>query len=83
MTNYKEILRMKANGFSMRAIANILHCNWRTVKTCIQKADEAGIVYPWEGNLTNEQLYELFYPKQHYRNLEYVHIIIITAALHR
>jgi len=40
MTNYKEILRMKANEFSIRAIANSHHCNWRTFKTGIQQADE-------------------------------------------
>jgi len=72
MTNYKEIIRMHANNFSNRAIAQSLHSHRETVKKCLEQATLLGLSYPFEREYTNEELKELLFPQFPLRNTEYV-----------
>jgi len=60
MTNYKEIINMNANSFSMRAIANSLNCHRSTVSRCLLRAKEEELIVPLDPNLTNAELHEIF-----------------------
>lgn len=64
MTNYKEIIRLHANGFSMRSIARALGCHRSTISSCLERAEKEEIQFPVAAEITNEQLHELLYPKQ-------------------
>jgi IS30 family transposase len=56
MTNYKEIIRLHANGFSIRLIAQALSCHRSTVNKCLKRAQEEDLHYPFDPDLSNEQL---------------------------
>ena len=49
MSDYMEILRMKAKGFSARSISSSLQTNMRTVLDCINRAESTGITFPFAG----------------------------------
>ena len=64
MTDYREILRLRSIGISLRGIAEFLQCSKQTVITVYRKADEAGLSWPLPDNMTNEALAVMFYPKR-------------------
>jgi len=72
MTNYKEIIKMNANGFSMRQIANSLNCHRNTVSRCLQRANEEQITVPLDPDLTNAELHEILHPKKFQRDETFV-----------
>lgn len=72
MTNYREIIRMSANGFSHRAISKSLHCHRDTIANCLKRAGEQEILWPLGDDVTNEQLQRLLYPESHKRDDRYV-----------
>ena len=61
MTNHKDIIRMNANGFSVRAIANSLHCHRSIVSNFLKHAADEEIPIPLETDYSNAQLHELLY----------------------
>ena len=62
MTDYREILRLRSIGISLRTIAEYLQCSKQTVITICQKADAVGLCWPLPDNMTNEVLAAKFYP---------------------
>lgn len=44
MTNYREILRIKAQGFSQRSIAASVGCARSTVERVLERAKECKII---------------------------------------
>ena len=64
MVNYREILRLRGLGHNITQIANAIHSSQHTVREVEQLADEKGIRWPLEEELTNQNLYELLYPER-------------------
>ena len=71
MTNYKEIIRMHAGGFSIRTIANSLHCHHSTTSNCIKKAEEMRLSHPIPPEFSNAQIQGFLYPQQYHRDESY------------
>ena len=61
MTNYREILRLHAQGFSQRSIAASCDCGKSTVQRTVTRANRLGLVWPLAPELTNEQLRKLLF----------------------
>ena len=64
MVNYREILRLRGLGHNITQIANAIHSSRHTVREVEKLADEKGIRWPLEEELTNQNLYELLYPER-------------------
>jgi transposase len=62
MTNYREILRLKALEFSNVQIARSCECSRTTVIHTLKTAKEHNIAWPL-GDMTNDALAEKLYPK--------------------
>jgi len=71
MTDYMGILCMKAKGFSARSISSSLQTNKRTVLDCINRAESAGITFPFAEGISNESLFEMLYRKSSRRDERY------------
>ncbi|MEK0314596.1 IS21 family transposase [Cohnella sp. 56] len=56
MTKYREILRLHSQGISQRNIALSCACSRNTVAKITQRADELGIAWPLEKDLTDGEL---------------------------
>lgn len=56
MTKYREILRLHSQGISQRNIAFSCACSRNTVSKITQRADELGITWPLEKELTDGEL---------------------------
>lgn len=56
MTKYREILRLHSQGISQRNIALSCACSRNTVSKITQRADELGIAWPLEKELTDGEL---------------------------
>ncbi|WP_246469308.1 helix-turn-helix domain-containing protein [Cohnella nanjingensis] len=56
MTQYREILRLHSQGISQRNIALSCACSRNTVSKIIQRADELGITWPLESELTDRPI---------------------------
>ncbi|HHY12619.1 MAG TPA: IS21 family transposase [Firmicutes bacterium] len=64
MTQYREILRMHSRGISQRSIANTLHCSRNTVSKVIRQAQERGLTWPLQDDLTEDRLAALLFPRK-------------------
>lgn len=79
MTRYREILRLHSQGISQRNIAASCACSRNTVSKIIQRADELGITWPLEKELTDGELRQRLFakeaqsPKRKYPDYEYIH----------
>ncbi len=62
MVNYREILRLHSLGYSQRQIASSVHSSRNTIRDVLTLASSAGIKWPLDKVITNESLYETFYP---------------------
>lgn len=56
MTKYREILRLNAMGISQVGIAKSCQCCRKTVRKVLKTAEEKGIQWPLESNVTDEVL---------------------------
>ena len=56
MTNYREILRLCSQGISQRGIASSCQCSRNTVSAVIKRADEIGISWSFEKEMSNGEL---------------------------
>ena len=54
----REILRLKEEGFSNRAIARICKVSNSTVGEYLRRADQAGLSWPLPDELSEEALYQ-------------------------
>lgn len=64
MVDYREILRLRSLGNNITQIANAVHSSRHTVRDIEKLADERSITWPLKNEITNQQLYRLFYPER-------------------
>ncbi len=64
MVNYREILRLISLGYTQTQIALAVHSSRNTIRDIERLAKENDISWPLEEELTNQKLYELFYPER-------------------
>lgn len=62
MTNYREILRLKSQGYSERNIALAASCSRNTVSEVLQRAEDHDLTWPLSANVTNADLKKILYP---------------------
>lgn len=79
MTQYREILRLHSQGISQRNIAVSCACSRNTVSKIILRAEELGIAWPLEKDLTDGELRQRLFadvekqPTRKHPDYEYVH----------
>jgi len=57
----REVLRLKADGFSDRQIALMVGSSRSTVQSCLQRVHEAGLTWPLPAELAEATLHERLY----------------------
>ena len=63
MVNYREILRMTADGsYGIRQIKADAHCSHDTIRATLEAAKAKGISWPLDEDVTNEELQEFLFP---------------------
>ena len=62
MANYREILRLHSLGSSQRSIAREVQSSRDTVAEVIKATAAAGIAWPLDDDVTNEDIQEILYP---------------------
>ena len=62
MANYREILRPDSLGSSQRSIAREVKSSRDTVAEAIKAAEAAGITWPLDDDITNEDIQEMLFP---------------------
>ena len=62
MTNYREILRLYSLGSSQRSIAREVQSSRDTVADVIKAAKAAGITWPLDDDVANEDIQEVLFP---------------------
>lgn len=62
MTNYREILRLKALGINKQETAASIGCSRNTVAEVLRRASAQKLSYPLPEGLTDTKLAELLYP---------------------
>ena len=62
MTNYREILRLKAIGMNKQETAASIGCSRNTVAEVLRRASEHKLSYPLPEGLSDAQLAEILYP---------------------
>ena len=70
MTDYREILRLKSIGYSIRKIESSVRSSHHTVKTVLELAQKHNISYPLDNDITNADLEKLFFPDRKISLLE-------------
>jgi len=79
MTQYREILRLHSQGISQRNIAVNCAYSRNTVSKIIQRAEELGIAWPLEKDLTDGELRQRLFaeialaPSRKHPDYEYIH----------
>ncbi len=63
MVNYREILRMTADGsYGIRQIKADAHCSYEKIRETQEAAKAKGIKWPLDDDVTNEELHEFLFP---------------------
>ncbi len=62
MRQIREILRLKDSGCSDRGIARSVKVSKSTVKKCLDRASDAGLIWPLPEEMSDGALEELLYP---------------------
>ena len=62
MTSYREILRLHSLGSSQRSIAREVQSSRDTVADVIKAAKAAGITWPLDDDVANEDIQEILFP---------------------
>ena len=62
MRKIREVLRLKADGFSKRRIAASLGISATAAMECVQRARRAGLTWPLPEDLSEEALERRLYP---------------------
>lgn len=64
MVDYREILRLQSLGHNITVIAEALHSSRNTIREVEHLAQERGISWPLDEELTNYKLRDLLYPER-------------------
>jgi len=62
MINYREILRLKSQGYSQRQIESSIGSSRSTIREVIALAEEKELEWPFPADLTNDDLKKFLYP---------------------
>ena len=62
MVDYREILRLRSLGDSIRSIARSVCSGRDTVSEVLKAAEAAGIAWPLEDDVTNEDIQAILFP---------------------
>lgn len=65
MVNYKEIIRLAAEGTSQRQIASSLRSSRNKVSEVLELAKTYGLTWPLDESVTNEQLEAILFPNRY------------------
>ena len=64
MRKIREVLRLRADGFSERDIARSIGCARSSVQICLWRAEKAGILWPLAADQDEAALEALLYPRR-------------------
>ena len=64
MTKYREILRLHSQGISQRGIAASCQCSRNTVSAVVKRADDCGISWPFQKDMSDGELQDLMFPEK-------------------
>ena len=64
MVNYREILRLRSLDYSQRQIAFSVRSSRDTVSQVCRLATIHGLSWPLPDEMTNQMIYEMFFPAQ-------------------
>ena len=65
MVDYREILRLDSDpAKGLRSIAALVHSSRNTVREVRAAAQEAGVTWPLDEDVTNEELRDILFPKR-------------------
>jgi transposase len=64
MRKIREVLRLRAEGFSEREIARSVSCARSSIQICLWRAEQAGVRWPLPADQTDGVLEELLYPRR-------------------
>lgn len=62
MIDYREILRLDSLRYSRRRISGAVNSSHHTVDATLQAARNAGITWPLDDDVTNEELQGILFP---------------------
>ena len=62
MVDYREILRYSSLGYSRKQISVTVHSSHHTVEDTLNAAQEKGIAWPLESDITNDDIQEILFP---------------------
>lgn len=62
MVDYRNILRLQSQGHSQREIERELYCSRHTISEVLIRAKAAGIAWPLEDDVTNEDIQAILFP---------------------
>ena len=79
MVDYKRILKLSSENYSLRQIAASVGHSHHTVKDVLELAQKRGITHPLDDSVTNADLEKLLYPERqttgkHYAEPDYEYI---------
>ncbi len=81
MVDYKEILRLSQQYYSLRQIAASVCHSHHTVKNVLDLAAQHGIEWPLDDDITNAELEKLFHPDKKGAGIPYA--VINYEYIHR
>ena len=81
MVDYKEILRLSQQYYSLRQIAASVCHSHHTVKNVLDLAAQHGIEWPLDDDITNAELEKLFHPDKIGAGIPYA--VINYEYIHR
>ena len=62
MVDYRGILRLQSQGHSQREIEREINSSRHTIAEVLAQANAAGITWPLDDDVTNEDLQEVLFP---------------------
>ena len=66
MTKYRELLRLHSQGISKRGIASSCQCSRNTITAVLERAEQYGISWPLQKDMTDGDLQNLMFPEKNY-----------------
>ena len=64
MIKYREILRLRSKGVSIRNVAYSVGCSRTTVQSVIRKATARGLVWPLPEEIDDKEIYRIIFDRQ-------------------
>ena len=62
MIDYRSILRLHSQGNSQREIEREIHSSRHTISEVLVQANAAGIAWPLDDDVTNEDIQDILFP---------------------